>query len=475
MNIWNKVCDTFLPHARNNYTPFAIGRKSLSVYASFMVALKLIALFSVAVLPQSQAFASEVTPVNILELTNYSRSVFGLSAVSLSNNLTKAAQAKAEDMIKNQYFAHTSPQGLTPWDFIKGQGYNYIIAGENLALNFSTSEGVENAWMNSPGHKANILNKDFQDIGIGIASGNYKGQKTTMVVQIFGTSIDQPFTPKLTYSNPVKQTPQPVVTANVPTPVKIGLQAPILENPKFSLTNKKEYQISGFAPEANSVYILVNHHSQVKMEVIQGKFSGVLSLEEGDNVINAVSFTNNKEGSAISNNITIRLDSTAPVVASTEVQPINENGQIYYSVQIQASADVAKMIASIDNQNIMLQPTADSGIWVGRFAVDPTEGVNGRMVVSAFDLAGNSQPTEVANLSSSLQQSYSPTSTPEQVSKALAKHFTYDQFNLVYLYFGLFLLFILTLAIGIKRNIQHLGLITHTSAMAAMAIVLWVT
>lgn len=474
MNMWHKVCDTFLPHARNNYTPFAVGRKSLSAYAGFMIAVKLVALFSLDLLPQSYAQASEVTSSSILQLTNYSRSVFSLSSVQLNTKLTRAAQAKAEDMIKNQYFAHNSPQGVTPWDFIKAQGYNYIISGENLALNFSSAEGVENAWMNSPGHKANILNKDFQDVGIGIAAGMYKGQKTTMVVEIFGTSVDQPFTPKLAYSKPANLV-QEITQASVPIPEKVTLQSPILENPKFSLTNNKEYTITGLAPEANYVYLLVNQKPQTKLEVIQGRFTGSLNLTEGKNEINAVSFNNSKEASNISAKVIIQLDTASPIVDSAQIQPLRESGQTYYVVQIQASADAAKIIANLGVEHVLLQPGANPNVWEGRFAVNPSASVTGKLMVNAYDLAGNTQPTEIGSFAGSLQQSYDSSQPASTAHKVLGREFVYDQFNMIYLYFALFLLAVLTLAIGIKRNVQHLGLIAHTSALIAVAAVFWVT
>jgi hypothetical protein len=101
--------------------------------------------------------------------------------------LTVAAQDKANDEATKGYFAHTSPQGLTPWYWFQQVGYNFDYAGENLAVNFSDSEDVTTAWMNSPEHRANILNTDFTQIGIAAAQGVYEGEPTTFVVEEFGT------------------------------------------------------------------------------------------------------------------------------------------------------------------------------------------------------------------------------------------------------------------------------------------------
>ena len=92
-------------------------------------------------------------------------------------------------MLNRNYFEHFA-YGLTPWDFMKKANYNYLYAGENLAMNFQTSEGMVNAWMNSPLHRANILNPDYNEMGLGIVKGAYtennKTQETIIVDNMFG-------------------------------------------------------------------------------------------------------------------------------------------------------------------------------------------------------------------------------------------------------------------------------------------------
>jgi uncharacterized protein YkwD len=101
--------------------------------------------------------------------------------------LQAAAQEKADDMVKNGYFAHTSPLGVTPWYWFGNVGYDFSYAGENLAVNFSDSQDVTNAWMNSPEHRANILNAHYTNIGMAIATGTFQGQSAIYVVELFGT------------------------------------------------------------------------------------------------------------------------------------------------------------------------------------------------------------------------------------------------------------------------------------------------
>lgn len=135
--------------------------------------------------------ASGITETNIFNLTNSQRASNGMGGLGWNYKLASAARAKAQDMIDKDYFSHTSPDGRTPWSFITSAGYNYIYAGENLAMNFSTSEETVNAWMNSGGHRANILSGNFTELGVGVVSGEYQGYQTTVVVQMFGAQATQ--------------------------------------------------------------------------------------------------------------------------------------------------------------------------------------------------------------------------------------------------------------------------------------------
>ncbi|OGD92464.1 hypothetical protein A2697_02925 [Candidatus Curtissbacteria bacterium RIFCSPHIGHO2_01_FULL_41_44] len=125
----------------------------------------------------------------IIEMTNARRSANGLPPLSFNGNLAAAAAAKAQDMFANDYWAHISPAGKTPWSFISSAGYRYVFAGENLARDYSDPGAVVNAWMNSSSHRANVLDKNFKEIGVAVASGRLGGREGTLVVQMFGTGI----------------------------------------------------------------------------------------------------------------------------------------------------------------------------------------------------------------------------------------------------------------------------------------------
>jgi uncharacterized protein YkwD len=150
----------------------------------------LLALIAPVVLPV--ATASAVSGSALYSLVNARRSTAGLSAYRWNDSLSSSAYAKAKDMCKKHYWAHTSPDGLTPWTFIKASGYSYVNAGENLAADFSTDTGVVKGWMNSPAHRANLLHGKFKEIGIASMKCNLTGKSTTVVVAHFGARIGQP-------------------------------------------------------------------------------------------------------------------------------------------------------------------------------------------------------------------------------------------------------------------------------------------
>jgi uncharacterized YkwD family protein len=114
----------------------------------------------------------------VLTLVNAERSKAGLKPLTMNATLTKSAQAKSQDMHDKHYFDHTSPTYGSPFDQMTKFGYKYSYAGENIAMGQKTPKEVMDAWMNSAGHRANILNSNYTEIGIGyVADGNYWTQQ----------------------------------------------------------------------------------------------------------------------------------------------------------------------------------------------------------------------------------------------------------------------------------------------------------
>lgn len=114
-------------------------------------------------------------------MINAKRVANGLSALKINDEVQNVARVKAKDMVDNNYFSHTSPIYGSPFDMLKNYGISYKTAGENIAGNSSNSEAV-NAWMNSEGHRANILNSSFNYTGIGVVKSPKYGK---VYVQMF--------------------------------------------------------------------------------------------------------------------------------------------------------------------------------------------------------------------------------------------------------------------------------------------------
>lgn len=133
---------------------------------------------------------SFLTQSGIITWTNIQRNAQGLLPLAENEQLNTAAILKAQDMFENQYFAHVSPSGLDAGGLTETVGYQFIAIGENLALgNFKNDEAIVQGWMDSPGHRANILSSRYTEIGVAAVKGIFEGESTWIAVQEFGLPL----------------------------------------------------------------------------------------------------------------------------------------------------------------------------------------------------------------------------------------------------------------------------------------------
>jgi hypothetical protein len=185
---------------------------------------------------------SAISAGSIISLTNSERAAAGLAPLNYNGALSSSAYAKAQDMLAKQYWAHTSPDGLTAWTFIGRAGYPYIAAGENLAKDYASDSAVVSAWMASPAHRANMLSGAYRDMGVAAVSGTLSGAPTTIVVAHFGATAAAPTpapAPKPVATpqpKPVSRPSQPVVQAVAQAVEPVVTAAPpviqVVEPPK---------------------------------------------------------------------------------------------------------------------------------------------------------------------------------------------------------------------------------------------------
>jgi uncharacterized protein YkwD len=219
----------FLPHKSNNHRAKVLQIDALFVYLLFF------ALFNFATktihkeVPQVLGYATDIYSDQLLIDVNKERNTAGLPPLNLNQQLSQAAAAKAQYMFEHNFWAHNSPDGHTPWEFITAAGYKYSIAGENLAKNFNNSQGVVDAWMASPSHRENILKSGYKDVGFAVVNGVLNGEETTLVVQMFGSTN----TLSMVKQNPVVPA-EAAKTVEIPAPtaVPVEVKSPVLaENP----------------------------------------------------------------------------------------------------------------------------------------------------------------------------------------------------------------------------------------------------
>ncbi len=153
-----------------------------------LVAILLITSFFLGSVPVAYAETPTIQASSVYLHTNVERYKEGLPLLKTNDALSKVARQKMLDLFARQYFAHEAPTGESVSDLAKSNGYSYILVGENLAMgDFASSRAVVTAWMNSPGHRKNILSKAYTEIGIAAGKGMYQGRNIWMVVQSFGT------------------------------------------------------------------------------------------------------------------------------------------------------------------------------------------------------------------------------------------------------------------------------------------------
>jgi uncharacterized protein YkwD len=194
--------------------------------------------------PATLAYATEMSVSGLLSATNAQRASNGLPALTLNSKLNSSAQAKANDMVSKDYWSHNSPNGDEPWVFFDAAGYNYQKAGENLAYGFSNSDATVVGWMNSPSHRANILDTSYQEVGFGFTNAeNFvaTGQETVVVAHyakptvVATAPVTAPATAPAAAAQPAPQSLQASETrkpaaqpAPAETPVEVPVEAPIV-------------------------------------------------------------------------------------------------------------------------------------------------------------------------------------------------------------------------------------------------------
>jgi len=246
MKLLKLLAHLFVLHETNNQKAKVLHPSGLTLIAGFLIVFQLFLNVGSKAFPRVLGYAANISPSEVIRLTNVQRTANGLSPLNENGSLNGAAIAKGNDMLAKDYWAHFSPDGTSPWNFFLNFGYRYRYAGENLARDFGDATSAVNAWMNSPTHRDNILNPNYREIGIGVVEGDLAGVDTTIIVQFFGTPVNsEPISvvkaeeqPKGTAVPKPKATPLPATPTPTPVPqvaavTPVPLPTPSIASFKF--------------------------------------------------------------------------------------------------------------------------------------------------------------------------------------------------------------------------------------------------
>lgn len=230
---------------------------------------------------------AHATTDELVNLINQDRSSLGLQTLNQDSTLFQAAFSKAQDMLSGQYFEHTSPAGKTPWAFVLENGYDYAVAGENLAIDFKNDENAHLAFMRSAKHRANILNPAFEDVAVAEVKGAFENRQTTVIVEMFGAK-------RLGGKQVINQVKY--FLGNLFLNIKNRFQAALLPSALAQTNSLKTFEINRFSnlPQEETQKIVeqeLKTLAQEKITLTSGSQAREASLEEMGVEFNAPELT----------------------------------------------------------------------------------------------------------------------------------------------------------------------------------------
>ena len=242
-----------LSSSKSNRKPF-ISRYGLSIFLALSIISLNLSNSGVWIQSGSPssvlAYATNISVNGLQESQNAMRSQNGSSQLALNSKLATAAQNKANDMAARNYWSHNTPEGNEPWVFISNAGYSYQQAGENLAYGFDSSSAVVQGWMDSPSHKANLLDPDYSEIGFGIAnSANYQDRGPQTIVVAMYAMPASALPPQTNNTTPAPSPPAPKPSS---PPSSTPTESPPASIPELKLNTQDQEEKQKSEPYTTS-------------------------------------------------------------------------------------------------------------------------------------------------------------------------------------------------------------------------------
>ncbi len=348
------------------------------------------------------ASASDISVQKVIDLANADRAEEGLSALTENDKLEKAAENKAEDMIQHDYFSHNSPEGVTPWHWMEQEKYDYDYAGENLAMDFTTAEKMNEAWLASPTHRANIMNEKYKDIGIAVKEGTINGHSTIDVVQMFGSgdrngkrdendNLKEEKTPaQKSDQTKAFYPPLPLEEKNQPRAVGLASAEPIITSPQQNeLVSQEALEVVGRAAPKDKVAIW-NDSQEIGQTVSDGDgwfHYKIDALTKGEHSLKVLSGTRSSQGRVAENfldkGVDIFVDRSKPQVTYRLYANRNANNEYL----LQASSDKPSCVFEIGGEEVSVQQ--------GKTVLFSVAGENLSTILKVEDQAGNKTAEQI--------------------------------------------------------------------------------
>jgi len=370
----------FIPTQKNRYKPYLLRKVALVAYSFIIVFVNSFGgIFGI-----TKVEASTISTANIISLTNQERTASGLNSLNENSQLDAAALAKANNMFEQQYWDHFGPNGETPWQFIRAEGYNYVYAGENLAKGFQTAEGVHEAWMASPTHAANIMSGNYKDIGVAVVQGVLLGKQTTLVVQMFGNLTTQVAGASTTEGT---ESSSGTVVGNEQGEIKsIRITSPV----QSSISTDPSINVQGETANVSGEYTVeISDKSMVVGETASTGNSWEYDKNgdwaEGEHVLKAQV----KGENVVSPEISFTMDSTAPLVNISSIAVSKGEDSYILTFKIDNTWTDLRIVNGADTITVTSEDKENITVEI------PIKGLGTKIVIMASDVLGNVSQTDI--------------------------------------------------------------------------------
>ncbi len=382
----NRCKDLLIPTPRNNYRALLLKAESLSIFIVILISTNLI----YPLLPFAKQIQAEVDSNSIVYLHNRERAKYNLPSLILDSKLIKSALSKAHAMMESNCWSHYCPDNTSPWKYFQEAGYEYQVAGENLAEGFYDNQTMMKAWMNSKTHKENVIKPEFTEMGVGVLSGTFQDKSdNSLVVVHFGKPITENIV-----------SPESQMSSTEPSNFEaqgIGIVSP-LQN---LMTNDPNISVKGLAfSNIASVDIYINGALQARVPVIAGEFQFTPPQDwdgfpEGENTLEFQGVA--AEGEYVTEKLKLNfsIDTKPPRISDKDLTLVGFQRLDSTLVEMKLSVpeDVASLALRLSNEKT-IYGQRDQGYFT--FKLEDTNLQNQSVRIESTDVAGNVFSTDIS-------------------------------------------------------------------------------